>query len=218
DSGESGLMASAHETFDLILMDISMPGMDGTEVARKVRAGGGPNQATSIIAQTAHARPEDRDLFEASGMQDVLLKPITRTKLETLLAKHLNGNILDEAPAPIQTEDLLDLALLDELIDTMGQNPTRNIAKRCEDELRALQASLTTYLAAPAETDAEALAKQAHKTAGTCALLGAMALHSALKSVETAVRDEQRDQVAKLTLGFEDMIASTMAQVAEVLS
>ncbi|MGB0438892.1 MAG: ATP-binding protein, partial [Paracoccaceae bacterium] len=209
DSGESGLMASAHETFDLILMDISMPGMDGTEVARKVRAGGGPNQATSIIAQTAHARPEDRDLFEASGMQDVLLKPITRTKLETLLAKHLNGNILDEAPAPIQTEDLLDLALLDELIDTMGQNPTRNIAKRCEDELRALQASLTTYLAAPAETDAEALAKQAHKTAGTCALLGAMALHSTLKSVETAVRDEQRDQVAKLTLGFEDMIAST---------
>lgn len=198
DSGESGLVAATHEAFDMILMDISMPGMDGNEVASKIRESGGPNQATIIVAQTAHARPEDRDLFKASGMQDVLLKPITRHKVESLLAEYLSGNAPDTAQCPTDQETLIDLALLDELIETMGRKPTRQIVKRCETELASVLEDLSTYLATPASRDVEALAKKAHKTAGTCALVGGVHLHGLLKKIEQALRDGNLEEVSRV--------------------
>ncbi len=70
---------------DLVLLDISMPGMSGIEVCQHIRA----NPAIAdlpVIAYTAHAQPEDRRNFIASGFDEVLIKPVDRDTLASALA------------------------------------------------------------------------------------------------------------------------------------
>jgi signal transduction histidine kinase/CheY-like chemotaxis protein len=77
---------AASDPFDLVLMDVQMPGTDGLAAARQIRAveleGGG---RTPVVALTASAHAEDRDACAAAGMDDVLVKPLDRERLTTLL-------------------------------------------------------------------------------------------------------------------------------------
>ncbi len=84
--GTDGLAIAASFRFDVILMDISMPRLDGVEAARRIRQGNGPNAGTPIIALTAHALAEDLDRFRAAGMTDALVKPVARADLEAALS------------------------------------------------------------------------------------------------------------------------------------
>lgn len=70
---------------DLVLLDISMPSMSGMEVCQRIRS----NSAFAdlpVIAYTAHAQPEDRRNFIASGFNEVLLKPVNRETLASVVA------------------------------------------------------------------------------------------------------------------------------------
>ncbi len=78
--GREALEALGKGSFELVVLDISMPGMSGIEVCQHIRA----NPLWTdipVIAYTAHAQPEDRRNFIASGFNEVLLKPITRDTL-----------------------------------------------------------------------------------------------------------------------------------------
>lgn len=79
--GTDALAKLATGGFDVVLLDLSMPEMSGTEICRRTRAmpGGG---RIRIIAYTAHAAPEAFESFRSAGFDDVLVKPVTR---ETLL-------------------------------------------------------------------------------------------------------------------------------------
>ncbi|MCE8417289.1 ATP-binding protein [Rhodovulum sulfidophilum] len=83
--GLDGVETAAARQFDVILMDISMPRLDGIEAARRIRAAEGP--PPRIVAMTAHALPEDLARFQAAGMEDVALKPVSRGRLSELLGE-----------------------------------------------------------------------------------------------------------------------------------
>jgi PAS domain S-box-containing protein len=86
---ESWLAAkSAGTAYDLVLMDIQMPRLDGIEVAKRIRAGeaGQPGRRTPILALTANALVEDRYACFEAGMDGFLIKPLNREKLEEALA------------------------------------------------------------------------------------------------------------------------------------
>ncbi|MEW5685861.1 MAG: response regulator [Pseudomonadota bacterium] len=91
EDGEAAVEAARSGRFDLILMDIRMPRMDGVAATRAIRAIPGPIGATPIIALTANADPEDAEAYLAAGMNGVVEKPM---KPEHLLAA------LQEALAP----------------------------------------------------------------------------------------------------------------------
>ncbi len=90
DDGEQGVEMATHEHPDLILMDISIPGIDGIEATRLIKE----NPDTThipIVALTANAMRGDRERFLAAGCDDYLPKPISTPDLLRVLKEHLGG-------------------------------------------------------------------------------------------------------------------------------
>ena len=79
--GASGVAAAAAGVFDLILMDIQMPDMDGLEACRRIRAQCGPSATTPIIALTANVLAHQSETYLAAGMDGVVGKPISPAAL-----------------------------------------------------------------------------------------------------------------------------------------
>lgn len=89
-NGVEALAAMARQQADLVLMDLSMPGMDGLEAARRIRAN--PDWAeTPIIALTANARPADREQAFAAGCDAVVLKPYRPDDLAEAIGRVMGG-------------------------------------------------------------------------------------------------------------------------------
>ncbi|HEX3049113.1 MAG TPA: response regulator [Aggregatilineaceae bacterium] len=87
DDGLTGVEVASKEVPDLILMDISLPGIDGVEATQRIKA----QTATAhipIIALTANAMRGDRERFIAAGCDDYLPKPISTSDLITMLHKY----------------------------------------------------------------------------------------------------------------------------------
>jgi len=86
DNGKEAIEKARMEQFDLILMDIQMPGLNGLEAAKKLREEG---ITTPIAALTAYAMPEDRARCLAAGCDDYISKPIDRDELKRVLSKYV---------------------------------------------------------------------------------------------------------------------------------
>ena len=84
--GREALRVLGTTPMDLVLLDISMPGMSGMEVCQKIRENSALVELP-VIAYTAHAQPEDRRSFIASGFNDVLIKPVSRDTLANTVAQ-----------------------------------------------------------------------------------------------------------------------------------
>lgn len=85
--GQAAVAACASERFDVVLMDVMMPVMDGVTAARRIRELGGRAGGVPIIALTANALAGDRDRYIAAGMTDYLAKPIDVAALLEALAR-----------------------------------------------------------------------------------------------------------------------------------
>jgi len=89
ETGANALAGLARTRPDVVLLDISLPGMDGTEVLRRIRADVGL-RTLPVIALTAHAMSGDREKFLAAGFDDYVTKPIVdETKLLTAIKRLL---------------------------------------------------------------------------------------------------------------------------------
>ena len=88
-SGEEALAALTGHAFAAVLMDCSMPGMDGYDTTRRIRSSGAITNAASIpiIAMTAHTQPEDRERALEAGMNEYLAKPIRSAAVTAMLAR-----------------------------------------------------------------------------------------------------------------------------------
>ena len=89
EDGVEAVEAVGRNHFDVILMDIRMPRMDGLAATRAIRALSGPERATPIIALTANADPDDARRYLAAGMATVVEKPIKAQRLLTALSEAL---------------------------------------------------------------------------------------------------------------------------------
>ena len=85
-SGEEALSFCRDESYDLIFLDGTLPGMDGPTAARKIRAGQGRYRQVPIIAVTGSVRPEDERRYRAAGMDGVLAKPLRSEELKSALS------------------------------------------------------------------------------------------------------------------------------------
>jgi signal transduction histidine kinase/CheY-like chemotaxis protein len=93
ESGEEALELLSSEVFDAVLMDLYMPGMDGREATRILRAGSSPNRDIPVIAVTASATPKDWAACTDAGMNAHVAKPIDPVELFSALAQVLAGAV-----------------------------------------------------------------------------------------------------------------------------
>ncbi len=94
DNGHEALQTMEQHDFDLVLMDVQMPGMDGFEATAEIRRrenAGGPHRI--IVAMTAHAMKGDRERCLERGMDDYIAKPLQTRELDEILAKLESGEI-----------------------------------------------------------------------------------------------------------------------------
>jgi CheY-like chemotaxis protein len=80
-NGEEGVAAAREADFDLILMDVYMPVMNGVDATRAIRALGGSRSQTAIVGFTVDVRPEQMSRYEEVGMNDVIAKPVDPAEL-----------------------------------------------------------------------------------------------------------------------------------------
>ena len=97
DNGEDAVRAVAGGRFDLVLMDIKMPGIDGVEATRRIRSGGGSASHAPILALTANADPADAAFYRLAGMNGVVEKPIKPERLLAAMNAVLQIDTADEA-------------------------------------------------------------------------------------------------------------------------
>ncbi len=118
DNGLEAVAILTHRTFDLILMDIQMPGMDGYTATQTIRQD--LALSTPIIAMTAYTMPGERERCLATGMNAYLAKPVRMEQLDEILALFAPG-LIPPASTDIRTtdpqEELIDQAYLNEVTD-----------------------------------------------------------------------------------------------------
>jgi two-component system, sensor histidine kinase and response regulator len=177
--------------YDLILMDVQMPELDGFEACRQIRAlektkGG----HTPIIAITAHARKADRDQCLSAGMDDFVSKPIKPEDLKSAIGRRVSGSkkipsvLAAPAGVPVQT-DVLDIA---EALELVGGNRELlcDIARVFLEQYPKILEDTRQSLAL---SDYRSLGAAAHKLASSVGQLGGQRAYIAAKKLEK-VSDE----------------------------
>ncbi len=107
-NGREAVEMASTGTYDLILMDVIMPEMDGIEAARAIRRMPAPAGMVPIVALTANVMSEDRARILTGGMDGVLGKPFNRARLLDIVARHARHQpAVPEMPVPVQEQDTL---------------------------------------------------------------------------------------------------------------
>src|SRR5262249_34670202 len=175
--------------YDVILMDVQMPEMDGLETSRAVCHRWPPGERPRIIAMTAEAMQGDRERCLAAGMDDYLVKPVRVDALRRALGESDPVHAPPAAP-PVGEEplrDAIDRAVLDGLREDLGDLHTlRHVLIAFVDRAPAVLAQLKD---AAARRDREALAAAAHRLKGTSATLGALVVSELSAELERAAKD-----------------------------
>ncbi len=181
------LLSSNH--YDLILMDIHLPRMDGMQTTRRIRAlSDAIKSSIPIIALTASVTEEEIAHYYQAGMNDVIGKPILYALLCDTIKSVLNGEqkVLDSwiAPAQSETADLLDFDLLDEHISRLGQSLFSALIGKYFHQADILFAEIEQALT---ESNKIEISNLVHKLIGASGNFGLTQLRALLKHTEACL-------------------------------
>ena len=178
EDAEPALAACRESAFDLILLDMHLPGLGGLELCREIRAqADGRNRETPILAFTASVQPAlVRSYFEA-GMQGVLAKPLRLDDLRRALA-----NLSAPPPAPA-SDGAIDEQVLATHRELLGEHRVKELLGILRDLLAQQLPLLREALRAGDTSEAAGLA---HRLAGSCHSMGLRGLGDCLQALEEA--------------------------------
>ncbi|TAN56161.1 MAG: response regulator, partial [Magnetospirillum sp.] len=176
--------------YDLVLMDVQMPEMDGLEATRAIRALPIPAAHIPIVAMTANAMRGDDQRCLDSGMNGYISKPIDRRKLMEVLAGYsgAEGTKAAAAVAPPPKPPGIDFTVLDLLKDDLEAETVITILDKFMDDATS---RLAESRAAQARGDMERIRREAHTIKGAASSLGLTAIRDACISLEYAARAAQ---------------------------
>jgi CheY-like chemotaxis protein/HPt (histidine-containing phosphotransfer) domain-containing protein len=216
-NGLQAVQAVERQVYDVVLMDIQMPEMDGLEATRLICQRFPPGHRPRIVALTANAMQADRDVCLAVGMDDYLSKPLQIDQLIDSLQRSTARStgplpVLSPAPPPIpapaqspqvlndsplDVSEHLSLAALDQLRDTTD---TAFMADLMSDFLVEAGRLLEQMRTASASSSFDDFQRAAHTLKSNSAILGALRLSQIAKELEDSGRAKTLDASAQAKL------------------
>jgi len=204
-SGREAVEAARHRHYDVILMDVQMPELDGVQAARMIAREARGGARPLIVAMTAHAMPGDRETYLAAGMDGYLAKPIDLAELAATLARVGRAASSGEAPASTpsggQPIDPLRLAHLRSLQDDAQPHLLRDL-------IDMFVADAPVHLAAIEEAagteSADRLRMAAHRLLSITDNIGARRLSELCRQIERAAKQRELDDLEELLSPLRD--------------
>lgn len=199
-NGRKALAALEGQSFDLVLMDVEMPDMDGFQATAAIRAREESiGSRLPILAMTAHASPEDRDRCLAAGMDGYIAKPMRYGELIELVESSVSYELEPCSAAPPAEAAFGRAGVREEL------------ASQFVDDAARLHAEMRDAIA---RRDGPALQRAAHSLCGTAGFFKAQAVFDLARRLESLGRAE--DFSAETDRAFQEL-ADELARLARSL-
>jgi CheY-like chemotaxis protein/HPt (histidine-containing phosphotransfer) domain-containing protein len=204
ENGHQAVDAVRRADYDVVLMDIQMPELDGIQATQQIRTLPGPKGQIPIIALTAHALAGSRERYLAAGMDDYLSKPVEPTALLTKLlgvARKREESEIQNKPSPaVQTAAIessladagIEVESLKRLEEVMNPQETRDFI---ESYLSELEMRISRMCASD---DLQELAADGHALSGTSGNVGAMQISKLAGKLERLGRIGDLEAVRKI--------------------
>jgi PAS domain S-box-containing protein len=209
-NGLEALEALRRERYDVVLMDVEMPVMDGLEASRSIHREWPGNERPRIIALTANAMQGDRETCLAAGMDDYLSKPIHADELAAVLARSATRTAAPE----IQDGDVLDASALEHLEVATG-DPVF-VAELVDTFLREAPELVTRLKSALQADQADELRRAAHTLKSNARTFGAAPLADLCQALESAAKAGATDEATQLVARIEHSYARVEGALAAV--
>lgn len=219
--GEAALRAVARQPYDLVFMDIFMPGMNGLEVARRMRAMPEPVGSMPIVALTANVSPDDQASCREAGMDRLLGKPVVLPELVQALAELVWRGVPERsaaacvAVAPAPHGSVLLAERIGELRSSLPNDMLGSMVEEC---LTDLQTRLPVLRRAMEAGDGDAVAAQAHAMVGMAASYGMAALEARLRALMLAARGSDTTRAAGLAVELDAELSMAARALREALA
>ncbi|HEY5763714.1 MAG TPA: response regulator [Rhodocyclaceae bacterium] len=228
-TGGEALDALERQPYDVVLMDVQMPEMDGLEATRRIRTHFGASPY--IVAMTANAMVGDREECLKAGMNDYLPKPVELTQLSIVLDRAAAA--AGEAPNAVTTDAaetlaadgtahetaprIIDRRQIDQLRSLEGPDNPNLVAEIVDMFLRDAPQHLDGLAAAAAAGDAAALKAIAHRFLSSIENLGAIAMRERCMTLEALGREGRSDGAAELVARLRDDFAAAREALLSLL-
>ena len=210
NDGAQALQATRDKRYDLILMDVQMPVMDGMEATRQIRDShsGSLNPAVTIVALTAHAMAGDKERCLNMGMDDYLAKPIKAAELQEVIAKWLSAGPMGQESEPIPevmsvpeepTAPVFDEKILMDLLEGDRESAQEIASQYLNDvgeQVKGLREAVQ-------QGNLEAMKARAHQLKGASASVGAEAMRFCAADIEKMAAGGTMSDVDKSSIATE---------------
>ena len=206
ENGAEGLKKVRQATYDLVLMDVQMPVMDGVQATRAIRLLSDPSTASiPIVALSANAFDSDRRSYLEAGMNDTLLKPFDSEQLRAVMLRVLSGGTCAIQPSPsISTPTAVGLAIDLSYLNRVGNGNPGFVQTMLRSFAESVDESCTEMKEMLKNRDRKAIGEVAHKLKFALGVVGVTALKDTVafleaqgKGVGEPASDEEYAQVVK---------------------
>ena len=201
EDAELALQHCTTQVFDLLLLDVHLPGISGVELCRQIRHSDGPNRHTRIFALTASVQPALVRGYLEAGMDGVLAKPL---KLENL-RQVLEGRT--HSAGALMSDEAMDWPLLQTHRTLLGEQKVQGLLAVLRDSILQHRDALHEAMAAD---DCTEVAQLAHRLAGSCDSLGFRALASTLRTLETLALANEESDIQRMSPALDEQLQHSL--------
>lgn len=201
ETGPKALTIANQQRFDIIFMDVQLPGMDGLEATRQLRQKGGWCSEVPIVAMTAGGPGAERERCLVAGMNDYLAKPLRRIELAAILQGYLGSpdtlasNQHASAELDESSDKLIDESVLEALQETLDSSALDALIQLHAEQLHRYVGALEEALG---REELAQIALVAHRIKGESGSLGSVRVAAIARQLEMRARDGGRDAVREL--------------------
>ena len=197
-SGMQAIDYASMKPFDIIFMDLHMPGLDGYETTKRIRESS-PGKQPVIIALTANAMPHEKERVIEEGMNGILIKPVSNAIVQKVVNQWVlkqPASFIDEKPASAYEDSKNTVFSLEAAKEFTGDN--KELAYELFNMLRSdLKNYETAINQAAADNDMEELLRQAHKLHGASRCCGTIELKNVSSHIEKLINNKAGFDVQK---------------------